>query len=87
MRAGEWLAGQKHGEGSYRFSADGSVLSGHWVAGFLKRGRWLLPTGAVYVGEFELNKPSGRGAWVLPGGSQLLVEYIQQVGDQIFNSC
>ncbi|CDJ50019.1 hypothetical protein, conserved [Eimeria brunetti] len=75
---GEWLAGQKHGEGSYRFSADGSVLSGRWVAGSLKRGRWILPTGAAYVGEFELNKPSGKGAWVLPGGSQLLVEYTQQ---------
>ncbi|CDJ32305.1 uncharacterized protein EMH_0043350 [Eimeria mitis] len=67
---GEWFAGQKHGEGSYRFSADGSVLSGHWVAGSLKRGRWILPTGAVFVGEFELNKPTGKGAWILPGGSQ-----------------
>lgn len=76
--SGEWLAGQKHGEGSYRFSADGSVLSGYWEYGSLKRGRWFLPTGAVYVGEFELNKPSGQGAWLLPGGRQILVEYTQQ---------
>lgn len=82
---GEWYAGQKHGEGSYRFSADGSVLSGQWAAGSLKRGRWLLPTGAVYVGEFELNKPTGKGAWILPDGNQLLVEYTQQVGERLYS--
>ncbi|XP_026192161.1 radial spoke head 1 homolog [Cyclospora cayetanensis] len=67
---GEWFAGQKHGEGSYRFCSDGSILSGSWEAGWLKKGRWILPTGAVYIGEFVLNKPNGRGAWLIPSGNQ-----------------
>ncbi|OEH79402.1 hypothetical protein cyc_03243 [Cyclospora cayetanensis] len=75
---GEWFAGQKHGEGSYRFCSDGSILSGSWEAGWLKKGRWILPTGAVYIGEFVLNKPNGRGAWLIPSGNQVLVEYTQQ---------
>lgn len=87
VQTGEWLGGQKHGEGSYHFRSDGSILSGLWVAGFLKRGRWILPTGAVYVGEFELNKPNGQGSWILPNGTQVLVEYIQQVGEEAFVDC
>lgn len=78
MYKGEWLAGRKHGEGAYYFSADGSVLSGEWAGGNLKRGRWRLPTGAVYVGDFALNKPTGQGTWILPGGMQVLVKYTQE---------
>ncbi|KAL8273688.1 hypothetical protein Esti_002400 [Eimeria stiedai] len=76
---GEWLAGKKHGKGSYHFFSDGSELSGFWVEGSLKRGRWILPTGATYVGEFALNKPTGQGSWLLPQGRQVLVECTQEV--------
>lgn len=47
------------------------------------RGRWKLPTGAVFVGEFEFDKPKGEGVWILPGGRQVLVEYIQNVRSQM----
>lgn len=69
----------KHGHGSYYIASTDSTLEGVWVEGHIVRGRWKLPTGAVFVGEFEFDKPKGEGIWILPGGRQVLVEYTQKV--------
>ncbi len=32
-------------------------------------GRWVFPDGKYYEGEFQNNKPSGKGKWVFKDGN------------------
>lgn len=76
---GQWVEGKKHGTGTYTYKADGTKLVGDWNGGLIVRGKWVLPSGVFWCGQFRYNKPHGHGVWVFKDGSQLTGEYIQKV--------
>jgi hypothetical protein len=59
--SGMWKHGKKSGQGVYVYNATGIKLMGEWSEGLIKRGRWILPNGVYYEGEFENNKPTKSG--------------------------
>ncbi len=59
--SGMWKHGKKSGQGVYVYNATGIKLMGEWSEGLIKSGRWILPNGVYYEGEFENNKPTKNG--------------------------
>ena len=52
-------------------------LVGDWVDNKLSTGRWILPNGTYYEGEFTENKPNKQGVWYFKNGNQLKGSYTQ----------
>jgi radial spoke head protein 1 len=59
--SGWWKFGEKEGTGCYTFKSTGMKLYGDWTAGSISKGRWIYPNGMYYEGDFENNKPIGKG--------------------------
>ena len=59
--SGMWKYGKKSGQGVYVYNDTGIKLMGEWTDGVIKKGRWILPNGVYYEGEFENNKPTKTG--------------------------
>lgn len=80
---GQWVAGKKHGAGTYTYAKDQTKLVGDWEQGKIKSGKWVFPNGTFYTGSFRYNKPHGKGVWVFKNGNQLTGEYVQkEQGDE-----
>mmetsp|Transcript_51649 Transcript_51649/g.145551 ORF Transcript_51649/g.145551 Transcript_51649/m.145551 type:complete len:268 (-) Transcript_51649:90-893(-) len=75
---GQWLAGKKHGIGTYTYAKDDTKLVGEWEGGKITSGRWVFPNGTFYSGSFRYNKPFGKGVWVFKNGNQLTGDYNQK---------
>lgn len=80
---GNWLAGKKHGSGTYSYAKDGTKLTGEWDTGKIVTGRWIFPNGVMYSGRFRYNKPYGEGAWVFPNGNQITGEFVQKQAEEV----
>ncbi|KJP86013.1 hypothetical protein AK88_04344 [Plasmodium fragile] len=74
---GGWKFGKKNGWGRYTYKKCKSVLEGHWEDGYLTQGKWILPNGMYFVGNFKNNKPSGDGVWAFADRTQLNVFYYE----------
>jgi hypothetical protein len=61
--SGWWRFGEKEGTGTYSSKSTKMKMYGDWENGEMKQGRWEYPNGVFFEGEFENNKPSGRGYW------------------------
>ncbi len=44
-------------------------LVGDWADNKLVTGRWILPNGTYYEGQFSDNKPNGQGTWYFKNGN------------------
>jgi len=53
MYLGSFLAGKRHGQGSYHFKAMVCQLIGDWVEGGFVRGRWVMKDGSMFYGTFQ----------------------------------
>eukprot|EP00921_Rhytidocystis_pertsovi_P009188 GHVQ01014781.1.p1 GENE.GHVQ01014781.1~~GHVQ01014781.1.p1 ORF type:complete len:256 (+),score=43.31 GHVQ01014781.1:397-1164(+) len=76
---GQWHKGRRHGQGTYTNVKDGSTLSGDWLNGEMRTGRWHVSPNLYLAGNFRANKPTGLCVWVVRGGCQVMVEYMQKV--------
>ncbi|ANQ07975.1 Uncharacterized protein PCOAH_00022450 [Plasmodium coatneyi] len=74
---GGWKFGKKSGWGRYTYKKCKSILEGHWEDGYLTHGKWILPNGMYFVGNFKNNKPSGDGVWAFADRTQLNVFYYE----------
>ncbi|SCN61838.1 conserved Plasmodium protein, unknown function [Plasmodium chabaudi adami] len=72
---GTWRFGKKNGYGKYIYKKCKSVLEGHWENGYLSHGKWILPNGTYFIGNFKNNEPTGDGVWYFKDGAQLNVHY------------
>ncbi len=84
--SGWWKYGKREGKGTYTFAKSGIKLVGQWGAGNFVQGRWVLPNGTYYEGEFLKNQPNGRGIiaarirvgkWVFPNENVAEGDYAQ----------
>lgn len=50
---GSFLAGKRHGQGSYNFKAMVCQLVGNWIEGGFVRGRWVMKDGSMFYGSFH----------------------------------
>ena len=66
--SGSWLADKKHGQGTYEFGCDSSLITGEWENGQVKSGKWILKGAAVYEGEFKQGRPFGPGKFSFESG-------------------
>ena len=62
---GWWKYGKREGKGTYTFTKTGMKLVGIWRDGNIIKGKWVLPNGTKYEGDFENSKPSGKGKLTL----------------------
>lgn len=44
-------------------------VEGQWEKGVCQQGRWILPNGVFFEGDFLNNKPNGLGTWHFPDGN------------------
>lgn len=44
-------------------------IEGEWNQGTCVKGRWVLPNGVYFEGDFANNKPVGKGKWICQGGN------------------
>ncbi|GAW80527.1 hypothetical protein, conserved [Plasmodium gonderi] len=75
LYVGGWKFGKKNGWGRYTYKKCKSVLEGHWEDGYIIHGKWILPNGMYFVGNFKNNKPYGDGIWAFKDKTQLNVFY------------
>jgi hypothetical protein len=76
--SGGFLADKKHGQGTYEFGADSSLMTGEWESGQIKTGKWVLKGAAVYTGEFKLGRPFGPGAFSFESGLEQTGAYAEK---------
>lgn len=79
-----WKYGKKSGQGVYVYSATGIKLMGEWNDGLIKKGRWILPNGVYYEGEFENNKPTKAGKYQSTFGSHVSGVFCMKTGTWYF---
>ncbi|VWU51610.1 conserved protein, unknown function [Hepatocystis sp. ex Piliocolobus tephrosceles] len=72
---GNWKFGKKNGWGRYIYKKCNSILEGQWKDGNLCYGKWILPNGVYFIGNFKNNIPTGDGIWVFNDKTQLNVSY------------
>lgn len=53
-------------------------MFGDWKDGEIRKGRWVYPNGVFFEGDFENNKPSGKGTWHFSNGNSLQGVYTQK---------
>eukprot|EP00753_Platysulcus_tardus_P015087 PLAT4772.1.p2 GENE.PLAT4772.1~~PLAT4772.1.p2 ORF type:complete len:250 (-),score=84.40 PLAT4772.1:70-750(-) len=76
--SGDWKRGVKEGRGTYVLRDTVSQLIGEWVAGRLRTGRWVFRDGSSFVGDFQDNKPSGRGVFRFASGTELEGRFLER---------
>jgi len=76
--SGEWLGGERQGDGALMFARDGSQVAGAWQRGALAAGRWLLADGTSWHGTFERGQPCGDGVFYFPSGLMQQGEYVSE---------
>lgn len=86
--SGQWKEGKKHGAGTYVFFQTGMKFVGKWSAGQIVSGEWRYPNGTRFEGQFDNNKPKGKGKWLFQNGNVVEGVYTQtkraeQVEDDI----
>ena len=52
-------------------------LVGNWEKSQMKTGQWIYPNGLYWKGNFENNKPMGKGTWYFKNGNTLEGEFNQ----------
>ena len=75
--SGQWVKGNKEGKGTYVFFETGMKYVGTFKNGQLINGKWLYPNGSYFEGNFDNNKPKGKGTWNFANGNQVQGEYTQ----------
>ena len=60
---GWWKYGKKEGRGTYTFAETGMKFVGDWHDGIFGQGRWVLPNGTYFEGQFDKNQPKGPGTF------------------------
>ena len=75
--SGMWKAGKKDGHGTYVFNDTGMKYVGTFKNGELIQGKWLYPNGSFFQGNFENNKPKGKGTWHFVNGNTVEGDYTQ----------
>ena len=78
MYSGSWLAGKKHGKGTYITKVTSSKLVGSWKDGLIMEGKWIHSDGSFYEGNFKDNKPIGSGSFSFTNGSKVEGEYVEK---------
>ena len=73
--SGNWRAGDKDGQGTYVFNETGMKYVGTFKAGQLVKGKWLYPNGSYFEGNFDNNKPKGKGTWHFCNGNEVVGDY------------
>lgn len=73
---GEWIQGRRHGQGVYTYKATGSRYDGRWFQGKMHDEGQLIHSNHRYVGDFEENKPRGRGRYVFDSGCEQIGKYV-----------
>jgi len=76
--SGKWKYGKKHDFGTYLYADTGMKLEGTWDAAKFVKGRWILPNGVYYEGEFTNNKPNAHGTWYFGTGNKADGTYTQK---------
>lgn len=77
-----WKHGKKSGQGVYVYNATGIKLMGEWKEGVISKGRWILPNGVYYEGEFENNKPTKAGI----NHSWKIIDFLVFIGTWYFKN-
>lgn len=75
--SGHWKNGQKEGQGTYVFKETGMKYVGTFKNGQLIKGRWVYPNGTYFEGNFDNNKPKGKGVWNFQNGNEVSGDYAQ----------
>lgn len=76
--SGQWKYGIRHGKGIYSYQENQQRLEGVWCKGNIVQGRWVLPGGVVYKGNFDNNVPVGEGEWQLANGESVQGTFLQK---------
>ena len=77
--SGEWVDGQRHGEGVLLRGGDSSQLVGAWRGGSLATGRWILADCTSWHGGFDQRcQPTGAGVFYYPNGLMQQGEYVRE---------
>ncbi|CAD8054128.1 unnamed protein product [Paramecium primaurelia] len=77
--SGWWAFGKKEGNGTYIYNDTGMRLVGQWKENKFVSGRWILPNGTYYEGEFDNNKPNKVGVWYFKNGNKIQGTYNQKI--------
>ena len=67
---GQWVGGQREGHGIYSHHHDRSQLIGEWKADRFVSGKWRFNDKTEFVGSFDHNVPTGKGAFSFLSGNQ-----------------
>ena len=68
--SGEFHNGLPHGKGEYYYKSCDVKVRGQFEYGRIVFGEMILRDGYKYEGEFRLNQPFGKGAWIVNGWRQ-----------------
>ncbi|RYG63237.1 hypothetical protein EON64_16320 [archaeon] len=72
----------KHGNGSYEYGADSSMLSGVWDRGDLKTGQWIWRNAGHYEGGFVMGRPMGPGVVRFASGLEQQGAYVKRKAEE-----
>ena len=61
--------------GTYVFNETGMKYVGIFKGGQLVTGKWQYPNGAYFEGNFDNNKPKGKGNWHFTNGNMVGGDY------------
>jgi len=75
--SGKWKNGEKDGKGTYVFFETGMKYVGEFKNGQMVTGKWLYPDGSFFQGNFDNNKPKGKGCWNFANGNTVDGDYTQ----------
>ena len=75
--SGNWVQGKKEGKGTYVFFQTGEKYVGIFKNGKMIEGEWRYPNGSFFKGQFDHNKPKGKGTWHFTNGNKVQGCYTQ----------
>lgn len=82
--SGMWKDGKKHAQGTYVFFQTGMKFVGKWSNGQIVNGEWRYPNGTRFEGNFDNNKPKGKGKWQFSNGNVVEGLYTQtKIAEQV----
>merc|ERR1712146_266572 len=68
--------------GTYIYADSGMKLEGKWDTAKFVKGKWILPNGVFYEGNFTANKPNGDGVWYFGSGNEAHGVYTQKKNEE-----